>query len=103
MLAFALLNAGQSRGLFPSNDQGLPRRGWRAAVSLSTWVLFAVTNATTVCYALAVLNDRVMALVFALNTACCVAIAGMTASKRAHHRWQQSMLRRARSFTPAKS
>ena len=95
MLAFALMNAGRVVAYFPQMIRVYRDTDGAQAVSLSTWVLFAVTNGATVCYALAALNDRVMALVFALNTVCCLAIAGMTASKRAHHRWQQSILRHA--------
>jgi hypothetical protein len=95
MLAFALLNSARVVAYFPQMIRVYRDADGAQAVSLSTWVLFAVTNAATVCYALAALNDRVMALVFALNTACCVAIAAMVASKRAHYKWQQSMNRRA--------
>ena len=95
ILAFALVNAGRVAAYFPQMISVYRDGDGAHAVSLSTWVLFAVTNVATVCYALAVLNDRVMALVFALNTVCCLAIAGMTASKRAHRRWQQSILRHA--------
>jgi tripartite-type tricarboxylate transporter receptor subunit TctC len=107
MLAFALLNGGRVVAYFPQMITIYRDTNGAHAVSLSTWAVFAVTNAATVCYALAALNDRVMALVFALNTAFCVAIAGMVAAKRARHRWQQSTLRRAsrpslRSFLASK-
>src|SRR5262249_2297108 len=53
-----------------------------AAVSLVTWLLFAAANVATVCYALAVAQDHVVAIVFGLNAAGCVAIVMLTAFKR---------------------
>ena len=59
-----------------------------AAVSLLTWGLFAAANIATVCYALTVSDDRIIAIVFSLNAIGCLAIVGLTAFKRidvAHH------------------
>ena len=47
-----------------------------------SWALFAAANAATVGYALTVSEDRIMAIVFALNAISCLAIVGLTASKR---------------------
>ena len=83
VLAFALMNAARIVAYFPQMIRIYRDTDGAQAVSLSTWILFAATNVATVCYALAALNDHIVALVFALNTVCCLAIAGMTASKRA--------------------
>jgi hypothetical protein len=55
------------------------------AVSIATWSLFA-SNGTTVAYALVTLHDRMMALIFASNALCCVAIVTITSLKRFRRR-----------------
>jgi hypothetical protein len=52
------------------------------AISCTTWWLFMASNVTTVVYAIVVLGDHSMALLFALNTAGCAAILMFTAYKR---------------------
>lgn len=52
------------------------------AISCTTWWLFTVSNVTTLVYAIVVLGDTGMALLFALNTAGCAAILMFTAYKR---------------------
>lgn len=58
------------------------------AISYWTWGLFAVSHLSTVAYAVVVIDDSTVALIFSLNTAFCVAIVGMTAFKR----WRFSSL-----------
>jgi hypothetical protein len=53
-----------------------------APVCYSTWALFAASNLSTVFYAVAVVSDWLMALVFAVNGACCVAVIVLTRTKR---------------------
>ena len=82
MTAFALLNGGRAIAYFPQMIRVYRDPHGAAAVSLMTWTLFAAANVATVCYALTVSNDRVVAIVFALNAVGCVAIAALTFAKR---------------------
>ncbi|MBJ6124318.1 hypothetical protein [Microvirga splendida] len=63
-----------------------------SAISCATWVLFGVSNLSTVAYAVFVLSDWRMTAVFAANTMCCIAIVGMTAWKRATFRMMRNGL-----------
>jgi hypothetical protein len=80
--AFALMNGGRAVAYFPQMIRIYRDPHGATAVSLMTWTLFAAANAATVCYALTVTDDRIMATVFALNAIGCGAIAGLTAFKR---------------------
>ncbi len=82
LVAFALLNGGRVFAYFPQIIQVCRCPHGAQAVSLLTWTLFAAANVATVCYALAVFNDRVMAIVFALNAAGCRAIVCLIVVKR---------------------
>lgn len=82
LAAFALLNGGRTVAYFPQMVRVYRDPNGAAAVSLFTWALFAASNVATVAYALAVANDRLVALVFALNAACCLAIVALTVLKR---------------------
>ena len=82
MTAFALLNGGRAVAYFPQMIRVYRDPHGAAAVSLTTWTLFAAANVATVCYALTVSNDRVVAIVFALNAVGCMAIAALTLVKR---------------------
>ena len=82
IIAFALLNGGRTAAYFPQMIRVYRDPHGAAAVSVTTWILFAAANAATVCYALTVSDDRMMAILFSLNTIACLAIAGLTASKR---------------------
>jgi hypothetical protein len=53
-----------------------------AAISYTTWALFGVSHLSTVAYAVLVVTDWRMAVVFSANTLCCVIILGLTAWKR---------------------
>ena len=52
------------------------------AVSIWTWMLFAISNATTMAYASVTLHDNTMVAIFAVNTVCCIAVALVTGWKR---------------------
>jgi hypothetical protein len=80
--AFALMNGGRAVAYFPQLIRVYRDPHGATAVSLMTWTLFAAANVATVCYALTVTDDRIMATVFALNAIGCVAIVGLTAFKR---------------------
>jgi uncharacterized protein with PQ loop repeat len=53
------------------------------AISYTTWALFGVSHLSTVAYAVVVVDDWRMAVIFGANTLCCLAILGLTAWKRA--------------------
>lgn len=82
MVAFALLNGGRTVAYFPQMMRVYRDPHDAAAVSLLTWAMFAAANVATVCYALTVSDDRIIATVFALNAIGCLAIVGLTAFKR---------------------
>jgi hypothetical protein len=56
--------------------------GGAAAISYWTWSLFAASHLSTVAYAIAVVRDMNLALIFAANTGFCAAIVILTAIKR---------------------
>ena len=61
----------------------IARDGGRAeAISFGTWAIFALSNLSTVAYAILVVDDRRMAVVFGANALACLLIVGMTAYKR---------------------
>jgi hypothetical protein len=82
LVAFAVLNGMRAVAYLPQMMRVYRDPGGAAAVSIVTWVLFAASNIATVAYALTVAGDRVVAVVFAINTACCLAIVVMTVCKR---------------------
>ena len=94
MTAFALLNGGRAVAYFPQMIRVYRDPHGAAAVSLVTWILFAAANVATVCYALTVSYDRIIAVVFALNAVGCLAIVGLTAFKRVYVARRRGMLRR---------
>jgi hypothetical protein len=92
MTAFALLNGGRAVAYFPQLILVYRDQHGATSVSLVTWTLFAAANAATVCYALAVSDDRIMAIVFSLNAIGCLAIVGLTAFKRIYSERRGAML-----------
>ncbi len=57
-------------------------RNGAAAVSCTSWLMFALSHVSTVAYALVVVGDVAMAVAFTANALCCFAVVGMTAYKR---------------------
>jgi hypothetical protein len=82
MIAFAVLNIGRILAYFPQFLQVYRDPHGAAAVSVLTWALFTAANVATVLYVLVATGDRIVATVFALNAAGCLAIAVMTMIKR---------------------
>lgn len=82
LVAFAVLNGGRAVAYIPQMIRVHRDPNGAAAVSILTWALFMAANVATVCYALVVFNDRIMAAVFAFNAAGCLAIVVLTATKR---------------------
>ena len=92
LAAFALLNGGRAIAYFPQMIRVYRDPHGAAAVSLATWALFAASNVATVGYALTVAYDLVVAIVFAMNSAGCLAIVGLTAFKRLSVARHQAMI-----------
>jgi len=80
--AFALLNGARVIAYAPQIHCLTRDNGKAAAVSLITWTLFSLANAATVAYALFVINDTLMAGVFALNLLGCLTIVAIIGKKR---------------------
>ncbi len=83
LAAFAVLNGGRAIAYVPQMVLVYRDPHRATAVSLTTWLLFAAANVATVVYALAVVSDSVVAVVFSLNAAGCIAIVLLIALKRA--------------------
>ena len=105
LTAFALLNGARAVAYFPQMIRVYREPHGAAAVSPVTWALFAAANVATVCYALTVSNDLVVAIVFTLNAVGCAAIAALTVAKRmrALSRHTIASLRHSQSTALAKS
>jgi hypothetical protein len=82
LTAFALLNGARIAAYLPQLRRVYHDPNGASAVSIVTWTLFASANIATVAYALVVAGDRLVALIFALNTIGCASIALMTTLKR---------------------
>ena len=82
MTAFALLNGGRIVAYMPQIMCIYRDRNGAAAVSLLTWSMFTAANLATVSYSLTVSSDVVVASVFAMNAAFCLAITFLVARRR---------------------
>ena len=82
LAAFVLVNAGHAAAQLPqiARVYRMPRGG--SAFAPLPWTLLAAANIATVGYALANSHDHIMAAVFALNAAACLAIATLAIGKR---------------------
>jgi hypothetical protein len=79
---FALLNGARVIAYAPQIRCLTRDNSGAAAVSLITWTLFSMANTATVAYALLVIDDRLMAAVFALNLLGCLTIVVIIGKKR---------------------
>ena len=79
---FALCNSLRVLAYLPQIVAVLRDNGGAHGVSCTTWALFAVSNFSTVLYAIMTLQDATMAAIFGANTTCCLVILGLTANKR---------------------
>lgn len=61
-----------------------------AAISYTTWLMFALSHATTVVYALFAVGDTALAVIFGVNTAFCAAIILLTMRQRRRFRAAQA-------------
>ena len=81
-VAFATLNSARLIAYFPQAIRIYSDVNGAKAVSVSTWLLFAVANVAIVSYALTVVKDALVATVFSLNSIGCLVIVGFTVWKR---------------------
>ena len=82
VLLFAACNTARVVSYVPQILCLLRDTGEARAVSLLSWALFTVSNASTVLYSLAILGDGRAALIFTLNAVFCAAIVAILAAKR---------------------
>lgn len=83
---FASVNSVRIFAYIPQILKAARDRHGAVAISTATWGLFLASHLTTILYAVLVLGDAVMALVFFGNALACAAILGVTAVKRRAHR-----------------
>lgn len=83
ILLFALSNALRVLAFVPQIVRIVRDEGGAAAVSYTAWILFGLSNLTTAVYAVLIVEDWLMALLFMASTAACGVILGLTFIKRA--------------------
>lgn len=80
--AFAISNSVRVVAYVPQIVKIAKDNEGAAAVSNGTWALFGISHLSTVAYALVVLGDLYMTLLFTANLLCCLAIIALTFWKR---------------------
>lgn len=88
VLLFAASNTARVLSYMPQILCLLRDPGDSRAVSLLTWTMFTVANASTVLYAAAVLGDGRAAVIFSLNGFFCGSITAIVLAKRVRARWR---------------
>jgi hypothetical protein len=88
--AFTVLNGARIAAYLPQIMCLHRYRAGASSVSMMTWGMFFSANMATVFYALAVIGDRVMAVVFAANAVFCIAIFALILRKRIVHAWRDN-------------
>jgi hypothetical protein len=101
MILFSLCNAARVLAYVPQIAKIARDGEGAAAVSSTTWLLFAFANGSTVVYASFTVHDVTMALVFAANTLSCLVIAGLTTFKQRRYARERIVSRRPFSRSPA--
>jgi hypothetical protein len=86
LAAFTLCNSARVVAYVPQITRAATDRSGAQAISFTTWILFFVSNASAVAYALVNKDDWTMAVLFLGNAVGCAAIIGVGAWKRARHR-----------------
>jgi hypothetical protein len=83
--AFAIVNSVRIVAYVPQIVRAAKDNNGASAISYTTWSLFLVSHLTTIAYAVVVVGDLVMALIFLGNAAACFAIIGVTFVRRQRH------------------
>ena len=86
LAAFTLCNSARVVAYVPQITRAAADRSGAQAISFTTWILFLVSNASAVAYALVNKDDWTMAILFLGNALGCATIIGVGAWKRARHR-----------------
>jgi cyanate permease len=81
LMVFAACNGIRIAAYLPQIYKAATDSNGAAAISLTTWALFAAANASTVAYALVNQSDAWLAACFAVNAACCLAILAIACWK----------------------
>lgn len=81
-LLFAILNSARVLAYIPQLLRIARDRRGAEAISCCTWGLLALSQSSTVLYALLSLGDACMAAIFAANLAACLLVLGLTVYKR---------------------
>src|SRR5262245_66066573 len=90
LAAFTLCNSARVVAYVPQITRAAVDQGGAQAISFTTWVVFLLSNASAVAYALVNKDDWAMAAVFLGNAAGCAAIISIGAWKRSRHRNRQT-------------
>lgn len=85
MTAFSLVNSIRVLAYLPQILKASRDENGATAISFVTWGLFLISHVTTVAYALVILADLVMALIFFGNAMACLTILLIVATKRKRH------------------
>ena len=80
--AFAVCNSLPIFSYIPQIFKASSDKDGAAAISYTTWSLFLLAHLSTVAYALVNQSDWWLAVCFALNAACCMAIVAIVYGKR---------------------
>lgn len=83
--AFSLVNSIRVFAYLPQILKASRDENGATAISFMTWGLFLISHITTVAYALVVLADVILALIFAGNALACLTILVIVATKRRRH------------------
>lgn len=83
--AFSFVNSIRVLAYLPQILKASRDENGATAISFVTWGLFLVSHLTTIAYALVILADIVLALIFAGNALACLTILVIVATKRRRH------------------
>ena len=89
LAAFTIFNAVRVVAYVPQIAKIAADSNGASAVSITTWLLFALSHASTVAYAVFSVGDMALAAIFGVNTAFCALIVGLTVSRRRQFRLRQ--------------
>src|SRR5262249_42713914 len=84
MFAFTAINSVRVIAYVPQILRVVRDTGGAAAISCTTWVMFALSHLSAVAYAMLTVSDTRMAMVFAANFVASTLILGLTIYKRGH-------------------
>ncbi len=82
---FAAINSLRILAYVPQIVKAAKDENGASAISYMTWTLFLVSHLTTIGYAVIVLGDLLMALIFFGNAMACVAILAVAFWKKRRH------------------